>query len=279
MKISLIVTTYNRQKEMEKLFNTIRDNKYDNLEVIVVDQSSNNSIKELCDYFKKQLCIKYVKAGRMSLSKARNLGIKSVTGELIGFPDDDCWYEENFLNEISKIFEDENIHAICTGVYDPINNIPYSSIESKTPVVKINSFNVFKYTTSVGIFIRKDIISFFDENLGIGAKWYGGEDIDYTLRLLHNNKNLYYYNELKVYHLYNPDYVNIEKEFKYTIGYGAVIGKAYRYYNFKLSALFKYYSVLFKFKLYSLAGINKELYNTRISGMKKGFKEYRQSSD
>lgn len=280
MKISLIVTTYNRVKEMETLFTTLKDSTFNNFQLIVIDQSDLEVIKELCTKYENLFEIKYVKASRMSLSKARNLGIDYINGDLIAFPDDDCWYNKEFLEKVNDIFENhKDITAICTGVYDPINNLPYSSIESKKPIVKINSFNAFKYTTSVGIFIRRESIQKFDEDLGLGAKWFGGEDIDYTLNLISKNKNIYYYNDLKVYHLYNPHDVNLDKEFKYTVGYGAVIKKSLKIYGFKTTALLKYSSVLLKFKIYSIIDNNHKLYSTRLSGMKKGFKDYKKLSD
>ena len=51
----------------------------------------------------------------MGLSRARNVGLKAVTGEIIAFPDDDCWYPDGLLQKVVAEFRDQTSLDGLTG--------------------------------------------------------------------------------------------------------------------------------------------------------------------
>lgn len=234
MKISLIVTTCDNLCVFRRLLDSIKYSNFKLHQLIVIDQSENLETKDLVEKYKDYINIIYIYIGkRISLSKARNIGIKYSSGDILGFPDDDCWYEEDFFCNISNIFENNNYDMILTSVFDPLRNKIYGNKQSSKEIEVIKKNNIIKYSTSVGIFIRvNNEFEKFDEQLGVGAKWFGGEDIDYVARYIWKNKKVVFINSLKVYHEVDLNRDN-EKEYRYSVGFGAVSKKMIYNYNMK----------------------------------------------
>lgn len=279
MKISLIVTTNNRYDIFERLLNSLSKNTYKNFELIVIDQNECGINQPLIEKYKKNINIIYVSTNKViSLSKARNIGLKYITGDIIGYPDDDCWYEDKFLEKINLFFKENNCDAICTSVYDPIRNQIYGNKQSKNNIEIMNMDNVIRFSTSVGIFIRSSSgVELFDENLGVGSAWFGGEDIDYVCKYIDNKKKVLFVNELKVYHEIDEKRT-LDKELKYSTGYGAILKKMYSNYNYK-----KAKKIVYKRQFKSLVGkyiyrlsnpIKSRMYANKYDGVKRGFEEW-----
>jgi hypothetical protein len=124
--------------------------------------------------------------GIISLSKARNImlcrlhDVAVSDDAIIAFPDDDCWYPKNLLKYISNVFTKESTDFFFCRYGTKISNstdLP----QLQTPGYRDLIFNASSNT----LFIRADIVKgvgYFDEQLGVGAKYNGGEDLDYAVR-------------------------------------------------------------------------------------------------
>jgi glycosyltransferase involved in cell wall biosynthesis len=126
MRFSLIITSRHKPIELNRfLFSVLKQKDIDinDIEIIFVDQGNN---KEIINDFNKKLNIIYLKIDEVSLSKARNYGFKYAKGDIIGFPDDDCWYDKNYLVEVHNYFmENRNVAMWISNVKDPIKNLLY----------------------------------------------------------------------------------------------------------------------------------------------------------
>lgn len=90
--ISVIVPVYNGEQYIEKCMQTIVNQTYRNLEIIVVDDGSTDSSAELCaEWEKKDPRVKLIRQKNGGLSNARNTAMRSAHGDLIGFVDIDDW--------------------------------------------------------------------------------------------------------------------------------------------------------------------------------------------
>lgn len=242
MKVSLIVTSQgNRLDEIERFIKSLNNQTYKNYELIFVDQSDNNKVKNLLDkydYVNKRT--KLINTTRQSLSKARNMGMKEVTGEIIAFPDDDCWYDDFLLENIIKEFDNKKIDVLCTNVFDPEKREFYGrNRKVDFDEINIEVKNIFTYPISVGIFImrkKSEDIS-FDENLGAGTNLGSGEETDMLLRLYFNKNKIIFTNKLYVYHP-APVYTDLQKTAKYAKGFGATIRKNLKINSFSLLIVF-----------------------------------------
>lgn len=91
-KISIIVPVYNVENYLNECLDSIIDQTYKNIEIILIDDGSKDSSGKICDeYIKKDKRIKVVHKENGGLSSARNAGLDIASGEYITFIDsDDC---------------------------------------------------------------------------------------------------------------------------------------------------------------------------------------------
>ena len=103
--ISVIVPIYNVEKYLARCVDSIVNQTYKNLEIILVDDGSPDRCPQMCDdYAEKDSRIKVIHKKNGGLSDARNAGMAVATGEYISFIDSDDWIEtsmfELLLNNI-----------------------------------------------------------------------------------------------------------------------------------------------------------------------------------
>lgn len=121
-KISIIVPVYNVEQYLERCVNSLINQTYKNIEIILVDDGSPDQCPQLCDnYANSDSRIKVIHKTNGGLSDARNVGLDNATGEYIAFVDSDDWVENDFIETLCKNAEKENadISIIgCTLVWD-----------------------------------------------------------------------------------------------------------------------------------------------------------------
>ena len=99
MKISLIVATKGRVEEIARLVQSLIQQGSANLELIVVDQNEDDRLESILKEPTLPFPIIHLWS-EVGLSRARNAGIACATGEIIAFPDDDCWYPAGLLMRV-----------------------------------------------------------------------------------------------------------------------------------------------------------------------------------
>lgn len=122
-KISVIVPNYNNEKYLEKCINSIVNQKYDNLEVIVIDDGSTDNSVSIIEKIINKYCscdIKFIKQKNLNASIARNKGMDIATGDYLLFLDSDDELEDDILNKLNEIIERENSDLLI-GNYIVVN--------------------------------------------------------------------------------------------------------------------------------------------------------------
>lgn len=90
--ISIIIPVYNVEKYLRSCLDSIIEQSYKNIEVILINDGSTDSSAKICDeYALKDFRIKVVHKKNEGVSSARNIGIEKATGEYISFVDSDDW--------------------------------------------------------------------------------------------------------------------------------------------------------------------------------------------
>ncbi len=103
VKISLIVPVYNGEKTIEKCINSILNQTYRNIEVIIIDDGSTDNTYEICKNMQnKDNRIQLIKQNNKGPSLARNVGIEYAQGKYIQFVDADDWLEPSIIAECVK---------------------------------------------------------------------------------------------------------------------------------------------------------------------------------
>ncbi len=118
-KISVVVAVYNAEKFLKKCIESILNQTYSNIEIILVnDFSADNSLSICNEYSSKYDNIITINNKRnFGVSAARNAGIDVSTGEYICFVDSDDYVEENYLERLYSYYQRFNTVPICGFVY------------------------------------------------------------------------------------------------------------------------------------------------------------------
>lgn len=120
-KISVIVPAYNIEKYIAKCLDSIINQTYSNLEIIVVDDGSKDDTGVIMDeYSKKDDRIKIIHQKNRGLSGARNSGLKIATGDYIGYVDGDDAIDPDMYARMMKACLDENAELAVCG-YDCVD--------------------------------------------------------------------------------------------------------------------------------------------------------------
>ena len=214
--ISAIISTYNREQYLPKLFKSICEQDYLNFEILIIDNNSPGNTKELTKIFIKnnpKLKIKYFLETQQGLSFGRNRGIKESRGDLITFLDDDAFISNDYFKKIANYFNQyQHVMAIGGKIL-----LDYTSIIPKWENPYLNSllgyfnlgnniklFKTNNYPRGSNMSFRKDVfnlVGIFNIKLGrIGNKLGGGEEKDIFQRIYNKKLKVLYVPDAIVYH-------------------------------------------------------------------------------
>ena len=204
MKFTLILATLGRSDEVRRMLESLKRQSYQDFEVVLIDQNSDNRVfklyKEYCDSFQ----INYIRTQEKGLSHARNLAIQyGKLNDIVGFPDDDCWYSRDTLKQVNNFFLQSDSDIVSGQPVDS-NGIPLVRSFLKNDTM-VNLDNVWNAGISCTIFFKRQVIEkvgAFDEMLGVGSGTvYGsGEETDYLIRALKRNFKMRYVSKLIISH-------------------------------------------------------------------------------
>ena len=272
MKISLITATLGRVDEIKILLNSLKAQTYTNFEIIIIDQNEHLLVKNIVDKF-ETLHIKYIRSNIKGLSYNRNLGIKLSQGNIVAFPDDDCYYDKNVLMEVNNAFEsNQNLKLCAFPVFDTINtDMCYLSKKGQA----INRYELYKYCISINFFLKKNLNIYFDERLGVGTYFSSGEETDFLLSNLKKQDLGIFIKNSSIYHIYNKQTLSADRAYKYGLGFGALFKKEI-YLRKNLSFIFLYWYYIVR----SIIGIliipsKSNIYFNTLKGRILGFLKFK----
>ena len=112
--LSIIVPVYNVQDYLEECCNSIINQKYLNIEILLIDDGSTDNSGEICDYFgEKYSNIRVFHRENEGLAATRNFGIAQAQGQYLGFVDSDDWIYENMYSDMMKIVLEKTAQIVC----------------------------------------------------------------------------------------------------------------------------------------------------------------------
>ena len=115
--ISVIVPVHNAELYLEKCIESILDQTYSNLEIILVDGASTDRSGIMCDDFaRKDSRIKVIHKADLGATSNRKAGLQISTGEYIGFVDSDDWIERDMYESLLKLALEHNADIVTSGV-------------------------------------------------------------------------------------------------------------------------------------------------------------------
>lgn len=105
-KVSVIVPVYNVDKYLSECLDSILNQSYKNIEIILVDDGSSDNSGAICEKYKsKDERITVIHKSNGGLSDARNAGMDIMTGKYVTFIDSDDWITGNYVEEMVAVIE------------------------------------------------------------------------------------------------------------------------------------------------------------------------------
>jgi glycosyltransferase involved in cell wall biosynthesis len=195
-RFSLIIPTLGRTVELTELLASIVNQKRSDVEVIIVDQNDDALIDPLIAALPSSMNVLHLRLTEKNPSVARNAGLDAASGEIVAFPDDDCWYPSNLLDRVDHWFKANSQYAVlAVGALD--NDGVSSGNRWPQDACDISSFNALRTTFCSSLFIsavKRSRAVRFD------ARLFPGEETDFILRLLATGLRGRFDRELHIHH-------------------------------------------------------------------------------
>ena len=186
MKYSVIVPVYNRPDEVDELLESLCAQTLKDFEVVIVEDGSENTCKDVCDKYAGILDLHYYFKANSGPGQSRNYGVERAHGEWVIILDSDVVLPAGYLEAVDNSQEG----VVAWGG-------PDASHPSFTPVQKAISYSMTSFFTTGGIRggkakldkfyprsfnmgIRRDVY----QQLGGFSKMRFGEDIDFSYRIV-----------------------------------------------------------------------------------------------
>ena len=220
---SIIVPVYNCEQYLEKCLNSLLKQSYKNIEIILINDGSNDNSEKIClNYKKLDSRIKYYKKDNGGVSSARNLGINVCNGDYITFLDSDDYLDIDTIEFINNYINKSDIDLIRYGFIKE-----YGFYSKKSKFVSETNKIIFKDSFKSDIcpnivitndlancttsFIKKQII----EEIRFDTTLKYGEDRKFIIEIFSNCNSILFLNECKYHYVYNVDSAtNVVDNFK-----------------------------------------------------------------
>jgi len=201
LRFDLVVATVDRTSPLDALLGSLEAQTHTGFRLVVVDQNPDDRVTSLL-VAHPALQVLHLRSPR-GLSRARNIALPELTGDLVAFPDDDCTYAPDLLERVARRFADEPGLGGLTGRALGRDGSADPSWEGDSAV--LDTRNLWNRVISFAIFLRRELVEHvgsFDERLGLGSgtPWSSGEEVEYVLRALRSGARIEYDPSLTITH-------------------------------------------------------------------------------
>ena len=141
MKVSIIVPTYNVEKYIHECMDSVMNQTYTNLEIILVDDGSTDRTPELVNNIVDERVRYYSNCENVGPSGARNRGIDLARGTYVAFQDsDDVWNKDKIEKQVIRVPSSNNdLSSLEGNIYHSL--LQGNKIGIPTMLVKKDVFN------------------------------------------------------------------------------------------------------------------------------------------
>lgn len=129
MTFSIIIPIYNMEQHLERCLNSIVNQTYSDLEIILINDGSTDMSASICDTIaKKDQRIIVIHQPNSGVSSARNRGLEQASGDYISFIDPDDWVEATMYETLAFHFNNKEIDILRFNAYrkgEILNPLPF----------------------------------------------------------------------------------------------------------------------------------------------------------
>lgn len=153
--VSIVVPIYNVEDYLTKCVDSVINQTYKNLQIILVDDGSKDSSSSICDeYLKKDSRIEVIHKENGGLSDARNVGMKYVKGDYTFFLDSDDWIDEKIIEKLLTLIIEYDADIAVSNYY-------YTYEDRNDIANKIDDDMCFEKEDAMKALLQNDIVKNF----------------------------------------------------------------------------------------------------------------------
>ena len=199
VKVTVGVASFNNSKYLDRCINSVLEQSYNNLEIIIVDDGSTDNSISICEKYSRFPIVRIISKSNGGLSTVRQRVIDEAKGSYVCFIDADDYLLPNHVeNMLNRIIEDQSDICICSTLFQDSNGImiekdtkQFSIIQRKPIKVELKKLRDIKYSYS-GILTLSDswnkMYSFdFLQKTKVGfelPKGFNGSDLAFNHKLV-----------------------------------------------------------------------------------------------
>ena len=201
--ISIIVPVYNVSKYLKKCIESLINQSYKNVEIILVDDGSNDESEKICDKYKNDdNRIVVIHKKNNGVSSARNCGIDAANGKFVCFVDGDDYVMPDYVEYLYNLINKNNAEiSITTEMFGNFDNNQTKKVTEKIWNNEDACEAILCYKVPIGVycklfnreFLMKNKIRFFEDI-------FMGEGFNFNISAFQNadkvvvgNKKVYFY--------------------------------------------------------------------------------------
>ena len=186
--LTVIVPVFRVENYIRKCLDSIINQTYKNLEIILIDDGSDDKSGVICDeYADKDKRIIVIHKENQGVSSARNKGLDIAKGEYITFVDPDDWIEMDLYENMIKNFNSLNADMSICGIENEYKNISLVEFNKKC-VLELDNENAVRCLLNNKYFYGGVTNKVFRKNIISGTRFnsdiYIGEDLLFTLEVM-----------------------------------------------------------------------------------------------
>ena len=196
-KVSVIIPAYNSEKYIDRCLESIYGQTYKNIEVIVVDDGSEDNTKLVVDRMSEKIQIKYIYQENTGAAGARNHGLQLISGDYVTFCDSDDKLPKEFIEELVKKCEEGADMAVAG----------YSNITEDGKVISARrilekTLGIYANVATCGKLYKTDFIKDKELKFLTGATLF--EDAYFTLKAYNSAEKIGICNTTEYQIIENP---------------------------------------------------------------------------
>ena len=139
--VSIALLSYNRLEDLKETLTKIKDIKYNNLEILVVDNNSNDGSIEFIKSYDKIKLKYFISKENLGIGYGRMKALSLSKGEIIISIDDDCFLKPDVVEKTVEIFnKNMNLAAISYGNLNPLLEFNKKIYFEKTKIINIEKY-------------------------------------------------------------------------------------------------------------------------------------------
>lgn len=289
---TVILGTCNRSEYIGSCVESLLQQRYLPMEILVMDQSDDNKTENIIAGYNSEL-LHYVKLDKKGLSNARNRGLEKARGNYVLLADDDAFYEADFLEKAAGYIQDDK--QILSGyIWETLEERDFAPYDNRLDKKQLSLKMILTTCPSAALVLPVKLLrecGGFDEKLGVGARFGACEETDVLLYGVSCGYQVRYMQSLKMLHPYPVELARkklenqneedrIKKLRSYSCGLGAlykkhmILGK-----NYRLLPYFADKRLKLLIKSLLPGRFNSAEVKALIEGFDEGFREYKSEMD